>query len=243
MFDTEDGRQQFSTTQWTMVLSAQNDSERTMAGTALEALCQAYWYPLYSFARRKGSTAHDAQDHTQGFLARLLEKDYLQNVDRSKGKFRSFLMASFTHYLADQRKFDRAQKRGGGAVPISLDAATAEGRFDLEPPDDAANPEILFDRAWAHTLLERVLNNLAQDCEDSGKGKIFAELKDFLVGGSTEQLKEVAERLGMTDSNLRVTLHRLRKRYAELFRLEVSQTVARQEDVDSEMQALLEALS
>ena len=195
-----------------------------------------------AFARRKGLTPHDAQEHTQGFFASLLAKDYLQSVDRSKGKFRSFLMASFTNFLADRRKYDSAQKRGGGLVPVSLDAATAEGRFDLEPSDDEANPEILFDRAWANTLIERVLKNLEQDSQDSGKGPLFAELKGFLVGGSREQLKDVAQRLEMTESTIRVNLHRLRKRYAELFRLEVAQTVSKPEDVDLEMRALLEAL-
>ena len=169
-------------------------------------------------------------------------KGYLQSVDRSKGKFRSFLMASFTNFFADRRKYDSAQKRGGGLVPVSLDAATAEGRFDLEPSDDEANPEILFDRAWANTLIERVLRNLEQDSQDSGKGPLFAELKGFLVGGSREQLKDVAQRLEMTESTIRVNLHRLRKRYAELFRLEVAQTVSKPEDVDLEMRALLEAL-
>jgi len=243
MMEQEGGRRNFATTRWTMVVNARDEPERTLAGEALEALCQAYWYPLYAFARRKGLAMHDAQDRTQGFFARLIEKGYLQSVDRSKGRFRCFLMASFTNYLADQRKFDSAMKRGGGIAPVSLDAFVAEGRFDLEPPDEGVNPEVIFDRAWAKTLLDRVLRNYEQDCRDSGKGELFVELKGFLIGLSTEQLKEVAQRLDMSESNVRVTLHRMRKRFAELFRQEVAQTVARPEDLEEEMQALLEALT
>ena len=244
MLETQGGPQHFSTTKWTMVSNAQDQNEKSLAGSALEALCQAYWYPLYAFARRKGWDPHDAQDHTQGFLARMLENNYLQNVDRSKGKFRSFLMASFTNYLSDQRKRTNAKKRGGDADIASLDAVSAEGRYDLEPIDErSSDPAALFDRAWANTLLERVLGHLEQDCIESGKGPLFANLRQFLVGGADEQLKEVSERLGMTDSGLRVNLHRMRKRYAELFRQEVAQTVARPEDIELEMQALLEALT
>ncbi|MEM7147946.1 MAG: sigma-70 family RNA polymerase sigma factor [Verrucomicrobiota bacterium] len=242
MMETQDGNHAFLTTRWTMVLDAQNDAQRTIAGEALHELCKAYWYPLYAFARRKGLSSHDAQDHTQGFFLRFLEKHYLESVDRSKGRFRSFLMASFQHYLSDQWKYAGAKKRGGGMKAISLDAAAAEGRYDLELPDLESNPEKQFDRAWANTLLQRVLKNLAQDCEDSGKGPLFSELQSFLVGGSTEQLKDVALRLNMTESAVRVNLHRFRKRYAALFREEVAQTVANSSDVESEMQALLEAL-
>jgi len=234
--------QQFQTTCWSVILAAR-DGESHEARDALAALCGAYWYPLYAFVRRKGYDPEASQDLVQGFFTRLLEKRDLACVDRAKGKFRSFLMAACTHYLANERDKERAQKRGGNRPPISLDALTAEGRYCREPAHDLT-PERLFDRQWALTLLDQVLNQLELEMSLAGKGRQFAALQPALLGGAQRvPYAEIAAALSISEDAARAAAHRLRRRYRELLRDLVARTVNDPADVDDEINMLYTALS
>ena len=231
------------TTRWSVVVTAR-DGDGSRAATAMAALCEAYWYPIYAYIRRQGTTVDDAADLTQGFFASLLATDFLAGVDRSRGRFRAFLLASCRHYLSNQRDHDRALKRGGGVEPLSLeiDVQGAEDRYEREPADDAASPERLFERQYALTLLERTLTRLEEDVGEEGRGEL-GSLLPFLNGDDrTRSYRDVAERLGVTEGALRVRVHRLRRRYGELLRAEIAETVGSRYDVDDELGALFEAL-
>jgi RNA polymerase sigma factor (sigma-70 family) len=229
----------FEMTRWSVVIAAQQDEPA--ARGALESLCTMYWYPLYSFVRRQGRTPHDAQDLTQEFFARLLEKGWLDGVAREKGKFRSFLLASMKHFLANERDHARAQKRGGGRSMISLDTGSAESRYAMEP-QDPVTPERVFDRQWALTLLEQVLARLRDEFTAGGKAALFDELKSTLTGVQTPY-SQIAGKLGMTEGAVKVSAHRLRQRYRELIRSEVAQTVDGEKNVDEELRDLMSALT
>lgn len=232
---------QFAPTHWTVVLTASGHD--SAAREALENLCRHYWPPLYAYVRRQGHSPHDAQDLTQEFFRRLLEKNYLADVDRSKGKFRSFLLASLQHFLANERDKQHAQKRGGGAVPISIDAGTAESGYQLELGHDAT-AEKIFERRWAITLLAQVLARLEAEYQADDKGDLFARLKDTLTGESGRlPYAEIAARLGTSEGAVKVAVHRLRQRYRELLRLEIAGTVATAAEIDGEMRHLFQALS
>lgn len=234
-------RQWFTTTHWSVVLSARDRSTR-QSEQALAALCECYWFPLYAYVRRSGYSTHDAQDLTQGFFAQLLEKEYLKDVDRRRGKFRSFLLAALKHHLGHQRERDRAQKRGGGRVPFSLDFESAESRYRREPTD-LATPERLYERRWALTLLDRVLGRLEDEHARAGKTELFSGLKDFLtVGQESRPYLQVAEELGMSEGAVKVAMHRLRRRYRELLKDEIAQTVADPAEIDEELSDLLAAV-
>ena len=209
----------------------------------MEKLCRTYWYPLYAYVRRQGHTPEDSQDFTQAFFARLLEKNYLETAEPEKGKFRSFLLIMFKRFLANE--WDRAnrEKRGGGQQVISLDAASAETRYRAEPAD-TLTPEKAFARRWAWQLLEDVLNRLEKEYLAAGKGKIFEGLHGFLTGENNQSpYAEIAARLRMSEGTLKVTVHRLRRRYRELLRLEVAHTVASPAEIDGEIRHLLAAIS
>ena len=223
-----------------MVLNAgRNDS--TGARDALAQLCQSYWYPLYAYARRRGNSPADAEDLTQGFFARLLELNSLADVRREKGKFRSFLLASLNHYLSDEWDRARAQKRGRGRI-ISLDASLAEERFAREPAD-TLTPEKLFERKWAMTLLESVVLKLQGEYESAGKGALFTALKFGIAGEQREvSYAELSSQLGLSAPALRVTIHRLRRRYRQLLLDEIARTVASEAEVDGEIRHLFAAL-
>jgi RNA polymerase sigma-70 factor (ECF subfamily) len=209
---------------------------------ALARLCQTYWYPLYAYVRRQGHSPHDAQDLTQEFFARLLAKKYLGQVRRDQGKFRSFLLAALKHFLANEWDRARAQKRGGGKTIISLDEHSAETRYGLEPADPLAADKI-FERRWALTLLEQVLAALRQEFAGAKKLQQFEALKEFLTGGrDLETYAVLASKLGMTEGAVKVAVHRLRRRYRELLRAEVANTVASPDDVDDEIRRLFTAL-
>lgn len=229
----------FEQTRWSTVVAAGGDS--TKAHKALEHLCETYWYPLYAFVRREGHGADDAQDLTQEFFARLLEKRWLVGVDREKGKFRSFLLVAMRHFLVNE--WDRAHrlKRGGGATVFSLDAQSAEDRYALEPADSMTADRI-FERRWALTLLEQVLSRLRQEFMAAGREKLFDELKVALIGGKAPYA-EIATRLNLSEGAVRVAVHRLRVRYRDLVRAEIAETVATEEEVDAEVQHLFAALS
>ena len=231
----------FATTHWSVVLSA-GHSDTPRARHALERLCQAYWYPLYAFVRQRGYQPHDAQDLTQAFFARLLEKNTLGKVTREKGKFRSFLLTVLNHFLVDEWKRVSAQKRGALRT-ISLDAQTAETRFRHEPLE-TATPETIFERNWALALLETVFQRLQQEHESAGKGELFRQLKFCLTTDrSVIPYEQLSTRLDISEGNLKVTVHRLRQRYRELLRAEVANTVSDPKEIEPELRDLFRALA
>ncbi len=231
----------FSTTHWSLVLTAQG-SDSIPAGEALATLCETYWYPLYIFVRSRGNSSHDAQDLTQSFFEKLLEKNYLVTVSREKGRFRAFLLASMKHFLANEWHRSRAAKRGGGRIPISLDDTDAEARYQLEPLD-LMTPELLFERRWAMTLLDQVLMRLRNEMSGAGKIEIFEGLKDVLSTGKNEiSYSEIGEGLGMSEGAARTAAHRLKKRYRELLRDEIGKTVADSTEIEDEIRYLIVVL-
>jgi RNA polymerase sigma-70 factor (ECF subfamily) len=236
------GSPRFATTRWSLVVSAGSDSSPE-GRAALESLCAAYWYPLYAFARRGGEEAHGAQDLVQGFFAELLEKDWLRQADRSRGRFRTFLLAAFRHHASHEREKARALKRGGGRAPLPLDFEDGEGRYLREPVDDRT-PERLYERRWALTLLDAALARLREDHERAGRIDLFDALRGTLAAGGPEApWAEVGARLGMSEGAVKVAAHRLRKRYREVLRQAIAETVADPSEVDDEIRTLLGALA
>jgi RNA polymerase sigma-70 factor (ECF subfamily) len=233
---------QFAPTRWSVVLAA-GRSDTTHAHAALEKLCRIYWPPIYAFVRRQGHSPHDAQDLTQEFFARLLGKNYLADVDRAKGKFRSFLLASLKHFLANEWDKAKAQKRGGGKVFVPIDAQDAETKFGIDPADSQSADKI-FDRRWALTLLEQVLQRLRNEFIADGKEKSFEQLKPTLTEPSRAiSYAEIAARLGTSEGAVKVAVHRLRQRYRELIRAEIAETVSSSAEVEDELRNLFAALS
>ena len=213
------------------------------SGEALEKLCQAYWYPVYAFVRRRGHGPHEAQDLTQGFFARFLEKNYVEAADVLKGKFRTFLVTAVTRFLANE--FDRAQalKRGGGTTLLSLDEESAEERYQLEPANELT-PARLYDQQWAQTILQRVLGRLREEFDGDGRVGRFEQLKIFLLEDKgAVSYAEVAARLGLSESAVKSGIWRLRQRYAELIRDEIAQTVTNGAEVEEEIRHFVEALA
>lgn len=224
-----------------MVLNA-GHGDSTGARNALAQLCQYYWYPLYAYVRRRGNSPEDAEDLTQGFFTRLLELNSLPDVRREKGKFRSFLLASLNHYLSDEWDRERAQKRGKSQI-ISLDASMAEDRLRREPAD-TLTPEKLFERKWAMTLLESVVQMVQREYDLAGQGALFMALRFSIAGGKAEEpYAKLSAELGLSEPALRVAVHRLRRRYRQLLREEIGRTVATEADVDGEIQQLYQALA
>ncbi len=213
-----------------------------LAEEALEKLCRTYWYPLYAYLRRRRYGEHDAQDLTQGFFAHLLGRQSIQGVERAKGKFRSFLLASLNYYLADERDRAKAQKRGGGREILSLDSHGAEERYRIEPVDDRT-PERIFEHRWAMTLLDRVLTRLAEEFTEAGKRELFDRLQPFLVEGTGAQTyAEAGREAGMSEEAVKKAVQRLRRRYGQLFREEIAQTVANPQEVEEELRYLCNVL-
>ncbi len=233
---------QFVTTHWTIIGQAGGvDSPESRAAAA--QLCQAYWYPLYVYLRRTGRPHEDAEDLVQGFFARVLEKNYFEDADRAKGRFRSFLLLALKRYLANEWDRARRLKRGGGYVIESLDIQVGETRF-LNEPADPGSPDKAFDRNWAEVLLARVLERLRCELLEADKGRVFDELKSQLLGDEPENsYEEIGRRLGLSEANVKVTVFRLRKRYRELLRREISRTLADSDSVEVELRHLIEALS
>jgi RNA polymerase sigma factor (sigma-70 family) len=235
-----DNREWFATTHWSVVLSVR-EKNASAGADALEVLCRSYWYPLYAYVRRRGYSPEDAQDLTQTFFERLLAKDFLRNVDREKGKFRSFLLASLNHFLSDEKDRANRQKRGGGRIFLSLDAQEAEERYRIEPHIEAT-AERIYERRWAFTVLELVLQRLASEYEQAGKAEQFSLMKEFLQG-ENPSYTEVATNLGMTEGALRVAVHRMRQRFGELLKWEIAQTVASPAEIDEELNHFFQVLS
>jgi RNA polymerase sigma-70 factor (ECF subfamily) len=233
---------QFNTTHWSVVLLAGSELSPQSA-EALEKLCQTYWPPLYSFIRRQGHSQEDAQDLTQKFFARILEKRDLEAVDPRKGKFRTFLLTALTHFLANERDYAKAAKRGGGKTVVSLDELRSEQAYRAEPVSELS-PDKLFDRRWAMTVLDQALTALKRELEEAGKGSHFEQLKPFLTEEPAEgHYAAIGERLGASRETVAVTVHRLRRRYHELVRAEVAQTVASPRELEDELRHLFAALS
>jgi RNA polymerase sigma-70 factor (ECF subfamily) len=232
----------FVTTHWSVVLSARKkDSPQSAA--ALETLCRTYWYPLYAYVRRQGHSPPDAQDLTQGFFARLLEKDYLKAAAREKGRFRTFLIVALKRFLANEWDRARAQKRGGGQVALSLDTELAEQRYRVEPVE-GSTAEKVFERRWALTLLDRTMMRLRQEFGGAGKSEEFDRLKVCLTAERGEiSYAEIAKGLGMTEGAARVAVHRLRKRFRDIFREEIAHTVSGPEEIEEEVRYLMGALA
>lgn len=231
----------FSTTHWSVVLLAGQEGTHASV-SALESLCRGYWYPLYAFARRQGHGPEDGQDLTQQFFATFLEKKHFALADRERGRFRSFLLASFKHFLANEYHRGRAAKRGGGAKVISWDAADTEERYAHEPASAAA-PDRQFDQAWAMTLLDRAMTGLRREYAEAGKEKVFDALQQFLSGEKSEvTYAALGAELGMGESAVKMAVSRLRQRYGERLRAEVAHTVNAPAAVDEELRYLFSAL-
>ncbi len=230
----------FASTHWSIVLAA---GHRSSPGSreALAALCRDYWFPLYAYARRRTRDAHEAQDLTQAFFAALLEKNYLAAVRPERGRFRAFLLTAFKHFLANEWEKAQAQKRGSGVAPIPLDFVAGESRFAHEPADELT-PERLFERQWVLSLLDRVLRQLRDEFARDGKLDQFERLKVFITPQtSAVSHSDVARELGITEGAVSVAAHRLRRRYRELLRAEIAQTVAGPGEVDDEIRSLFAA--
>jgi RNA polymerase sigma factor (sigma-70 family) len=232
----------FVTTRWTVVLSAGRKSS-PQSDRALGELCQTYWYPLYAYVRRQGKTKEDAEDLVQAFFEKFLEKNYLEGLNAGRGKFRAFLLASLKHFLANEWDKSQRQKRGGGGQHLSLDWQSADERYHLDPPDPSS-PDKTFDREWALALLERVITRLRDECAADGKEKLFEQAKGFLmVGKSVIPYAHAAQTLGVDEGAVRVAVHRLRKRYRELLRDEITQTLEEPAQVAEELRSLQAALA
>jgi RNA polymerase sigma-70 factor (ECF subfamily) len=223
------------------MIVAARDGETAQAKAALATLCQAYWYPLYAYIRHQGHAADAAQDLTQEFFARLLEKDALAAVEQDKGRFRSFLLAACRHFLANQHDHDQAQKRGGGRQALSIDFRNADGRYAHEPAH-GETAERLFERRWALALLDQVLARVRGEYEAAGKGRLFDGLKGRLTGDAGGSHARAAAELRLSEGAVKVAVHRLRKRYRELLREEIAHTVDDPGQVEEEIRALFAAL-
>jgi RNA polymerase sigma-70 factor (ECF subfamily) len=232
----------FATTHWSVVL-ATADQDSPQAAVALEQLCRTYWYPLYAYVRHRGQSPEDSKDLTQEFFYRLLQGNYLARVDPRKGKFRSFLLAAMNHFLANEWDRARTLKRGGYLTFLSLDELQAEQRYQCED-FSGRSPEEIYEKTWALALLDKVLERLSEETAAAGHLARFEELKTVLMGESSAiTYAEMALKLGTTEATLKVAMQRLRKRYAELLREQIAQTVPGPEEVEDELRHLYSVLS
>ncbi len=232
----------FATTHWTVVLAA-SQSSQPQAEAALAELCHAYWFPLYAYVRRRGYAPADAEDLTQGFFLHLIQGNAVARADRSKGRFRSFLLGALNHYLADAQARAKTQKRGGGCLEISFDGAAAEDRYRLEPVD-AWSPDRLYERQWALALVDRVFQRMESAEGEAGRGAVFGRLRQYVAfAGGDQPYAEVAQVLGMTEEAVKKAVQRLRHRYQQLFRQEIRQTVDDPTEVDAEIRHLCESMA
>lgn len=235
-------RAQFVTTHWSVVLSA-SEQASPASDEALEKLCRTYWHPLYAYVRRRGNSPANAQDLTQEFFARLLERNWLARADHTKGRFRTFLLHAMERFLANEWDKARALKRGGGQKRVPLQFDTGETQYSAEPAD-LRTPEQVFDRCWARELLRQVLQRLEAEYRSEGKAGLFTALEPCLVG-DRERLPypQLAAQLELREGAVRVAVHRLRRRYRELLRTEIANTVASAGEVDAELRHLFHVLA
>lgn len=238
-------REQFATTRWSLVQAASqeqslsDDDQRA----ALSELCENYWFPVYAHCRRKGSTPDDAEDQTQEFFARILDGNLIQSADPNRGRFRSYLLTSLDHFLINEYKKSQAIKRGGGARHVSIDVSLAESRIGAQGGGHAATPEQEFERQWALVMLGSVYKSLQDEQTDEQRRKLFSELREYLSGSNQVPYSVVAEKLRMSEGAVKVAIHRLRKRFGQLLRREITQTVASVDEIDDEIRRLQTALS
>jgi RNA polymerase sigma-70 factor (ECF subfamily) len=232
----------FATTHWSVVLAAGQEASPQSA-EALEELCRAYWYPLYVYVRRRGYGPEDAQDLTQGFFAALLTGKYLAQANRERGRFRTFLLTAFDNFLHNEHDRATALKRGGGREIVSWEEHTAEGRYAREPAG-GLSPEQIYEKRWAATLLERVLARLRAEFDQAERRELFDQLKPHLWGeDEATPYAQLASRFNMSVSAIKVTVHRLRRRYRNVLREEIAQTVADAAEIDGEIQYLIRVMS
>ena len=237
------GAANFNTTHWTMVLACEDPDDSARAEEALARLFQTYWYPLYAYVRRRGYTEPDAEDLVQAFCLHLQEKHAIAKADRQRGKFRTFLLSSLQNFLGHERERSRAQKRGGGRELIRLDAEEADARYRLEP-SHSATPEAIFEKRWAHALLEQTISDLRADFVLRGKERLFDGLSSFLTSDLHEtSYRHAAEKLGLPLSAIKTTVHRLRRDYREKLREEISRTVSSPDEIDDELLYLRKVLA
>ena len=240
--DTHAAATSFDTTHWTVVMAA-SAGDGTEMREALASLCRTYWYPLYAFIRRQGSSPHEAEDLTQEFFFRFLDRHAIERVRPAAGKFRSFLLVCLKNFLANERERARAQRRGGGRPLIPLDAGDAETRYSLEPADKLT-PEAVFERRWAFAVLEQTIRELEREYESEEKRALFEELQGFLPGGEGSASRaELAAKRGVTAGAIDVAVHRLRQRFGVLLRQQVAQTVSSVDEVEEEIRYLISVLS
>jgi RNA polymerase sigma-70 factor (ECF subfamily) len=231
----------FATTRWSLVMAARRESAD--ARRALSELCELYWPPIYSYARRRGYSVEEAEDATQGFFARFLEKRDVEDADPARGRFRSFLLSSFKHFLANRYDQEHAKKRGGGYVLVSLDVDAAEAQYVVEPAD-TLTPDALYEQQWAHGVLSRALSALRAELVKAGKEQLLEPIEDLLLGDKAERgVAGAAKALGMTDGAFRVTIHRLRRRLRALLRLEILATVSDESEAEDEVRYLIGVLA
>jgi RNA polymerase sigma-70 factor (ECF subfamily) len=229
----------FRSTRWSLVQQAAHGADEDRAA-ALSDLCTAYWYPLYAFVRRRGHSPDEARDLTQAFFARVLERRGLAGADPERGRFRSYLLGAMKHFLANEWHRARAGKRGGDSVLLDLDALDPEARYALQPAP-SADPDLEFDREWARQTTARALERLREESEARGKGRLFEVLEGTLTGEERDR-REAASRLDMTEGAVKVAVHRLRRRYRELLRAEIAETVGDPAQVEVEMRHLVAVL-
>jgi len=231
----------FETTRWSIVAAAGGE-DSAACRAALAVLCETYWYSLYAYVRRRGADADDAQDLTQGFLTSLLDRRHFESLRSDRGRFRAFLLASFQNFLSKDLARRKAQKRGGDATILSLSFEDAEGRYRLEPAEPAT-PLTLYERRWALTVIDRVLGRLRQEWEGRKRAAEFDELKDCLLGEvPAGGYSAVATRLGLSETAVRVSVHRLRRKFQTRLKQEIAETVSNPADVDDEIRYLIRAL-
>lgn len=218
-------------------------SDSQEAQNALIELCQAYWYPLYTYIRRQGRSSHDAEDLTQEFFAKLIEKNFLVGVQQEKGRFRSFLLVALKRFLANQWNYAHAQKRGGRQTIISIDQNSAESRYILEPAHNIT-AELIFEQRWATTLLDQVLARLAAEYGATGRGSLFQDLRGSLLKEkSSLPYSELATQMQMTEAAVKMAVQRMRIRYRELLREEIAKTVASPDEIEDEIRHLFATFS
>lgn len=232
----------FPDTRWSLILQAKS-GDTQVRSRAMEELCSTYWPPLYAFARMRGHSVQDAEDHTQSFIARLVHRDSLKNVGPQEAKLRSFLLTSFQRFLVDEFRAGQAAKRGGGEKPVSFDTDLVESNLEINVANSDLSPERIFVRNWTRTLLAQVLNRLGESYRKRGKEAQFEALRSSLDVQGEPDYQAAADSLGAKVETVRVYAHRLRKEYQDLIRMELAETLAEGEDVEEELRFLLSAFA
>ena len=237
-----DAPRRFAPTRWSLVMDARS-SDQGISERAMAELCQSYWFPLYGFVRARGHSPENAEDLTQGFFEQVLRLDTFSRADEGKGKLRTFLLGALKKYLSNEHARENAAKRGGGVSAISLDLDWAENQIKLEPADPAADPNIQFERRWAMTLIKTSLDVLAEDYRARGAEEKFKILEPFLLWNSDDDYQDVADALDVSLGAAKVAIHRIRKRFREITRRELADTLSEGEDIEQELLHIFSALS